>query len=138
VWSSEENTVAHCTLGNQPFIGVNSQALRSYTKRDYEDATRLRTKLIENYPEVMNSGNIGQRPNDAVYHAETNCLLRAARASGGTLKGQAVTMTVDRPMCPSCLEVLPKIGIELGNPTVTFLDEQGVVQRVMRGGEWLK
>jgi hypothetical protein len=34
--------------------------------------------------------------------------------------------------------VLPKIGIELGNPTVTFLDEQGVVLRVMRDGEWLK
>ena len=47
-------------------------------------------------------------------------------------------MTVDRPLCPSCHEVLPKVGLELGNPTVTFLDKQGNVLRVMRDGEWLK
>lgn len=121
-----------------PPAGRRGWATRSYTKRDRYNATRLRAQLIKNHPKIMSTRKIGQRPNDAVYHAETTCLLRAARANRGSLAGEAVVMTVDRPLCPSCREVLPKVGLELGNPTVTILDEQGGVLRVMRDGEWLK
>ena len=135
-WSREENSVAVCKVGEKPFIGVNSQAL-TYTHRDSGTAERLRDSLIRSYPTSMSTTNIGQFPNNAVFHAETTCLLRAARANGGTLKGQTVEVHVDREMCRSCLRLLPLIGLELGNPTVTFTVPSGRV-RTMRDGTWIK
>ncbi|MBM3544615.1 MAG: hypothetical protein FJX44_08955 [Alphaproteobacteria bacterium] len=84
----------------------------------------------------MNTDNIGQLPNNAVYHAETTCLLRAARANGGTLAGKTIEVTVDREMCPSCEKILPLIGLELGNPVITFIDPEGRVRK-MHNGEWI-
>jgi len=52
-----------------------------------------------------------------------------------TLENQAIEMTVDRVMCPSCRTVLPAIGLELGNPTVRFVSPSGSV-RIMRDGSW--
>ena len=49
----------------------------------------------------MNTDNIGRYPNNAVFHAEATCLLRAARANGGTLAGKTIDVTVDREMCPA-------------------------------------
>jgi hypothetical protein len=135
-WSRKENSVALCKVGDQPFIGVNSQAL-TYTTSDNASAERLRDTLVKSYPAIMKTTNIGRYPNDALFHAETTCLLRAARANGGTLAGQTVEVHVDREMCHSCERVLPLIGLELGNPTVKFADPAGRI-RIMRDGTWIK
>jgi hypothetical protein len=79
-WSRRENSVALCKAGDQPFIGVNSEAL-TYTTGDNASAEQLRDTLVESYPETMSTTNIGRFPNNAVFHAETTCLLRAARAN---------------------------------------------------------
>jgi hypothetical protein len=97
----------------------------------------LRQTLLEAYPDLLSSGNIGWFPNDALFHAETTCLLRAARSNGGNLSEKVVEIFVDREMCRSCEKVLPYIGLELGNPTVTFIDSMGRV-RIMRDGYWIK
>jgi len=133
-WSRRENSVALCKVGDQPFIGVNSEAL-TYTTGDNASAERIRDTLVESYPSTMNTTNIGQYPNNAVFHAETTCLLRAARANGGTLAGQTVEVHVDREMCRSCVRILPLIGLEVGNPTVIFTSPSGRV-RIMHNGTW--
>jgi len=43
----------------------------------------------------------------------------------------------DREMCRSCVRLLPLIGLELGNPTVTFTSPSGRV-RTMRDGSWIR
>jgi hypothetical protein len=40
-------------------------------------------------------------------------------------------------MCSSCRKLLPYIGLELGNPTVTFVDHIGR-RIIMRDGKLLK
>lgn len=85
----------------------------------------------------MNPENVGRIPNNALFHAETNVLLRAARAKGGTLAGRSLEVLTDRPMCPSCDKLLPLVGLELENPTVTFIGPNGVV-KTMRDGVWIK
>jgi hypothetical protein len=42
----------------------------------------------------------------------------------------------DRELCNNCKIVLPKVGLELGNPTVTFIDDAGR-RLTMRDGIWL-
>ena len=136
VWSRKQNTVALCKVDGIAFVGVNSGAF-TYGDADQSAGESLRETLLEAYPDLMSTGNIGQFPNDALFHAETTCLLRAARARGGELSGQTVEVYVDREMCPSCEKVLPYIGLELGNPTVTFVDPMGRV-RILRDGYWIK
>lgn len=72
---------------------------------------------------------------DELYHAETNVLLRASRELGGTLRGRTLEVVVDRPMCASCQDILPYVGLELGNPTVTFIGPRGET-RTMRDEAW--
>src|SRR5882757_2058569 len=86
---------------------------------------RLRDMLIEKYPDVAKRANVGWKPNNALYHAETTLLLRLANENGGSLAGRTLVMHVDETMCPSCKELLPYIGLELGNPSVTFVDHKG-------------
>jgi hypothetical protein len=100
-WSREQNTVALCKTDGVPFIGVNSGAL-TYGKQDQLAAERLRTTLVESYPDLMSTENIGRTPNDALFHGEATCLLRAAKANEGSLMGRSVEVHVDRDMCPSC------------------------------------
>lgn len=135
-WSPKRHTAALCTVDGLPFIGVNSKAVDDYTERDFTEAVRLRTTMIEKYPDLMSADNIGQRPNNGLFHAETTCLLRAARANGGSLAGPKIEMHVDRPMCDSCETLLPSVGLELGNPTVTFIDDLGTTN-TMRDGKWV-
>jgi hypothetical protein len=97
----------------------------------------MRATLIRDHPDVMRTTNIGSRPNDAVYHAETTVLLRAARQNGGMLEGKTVDVFVDRPMCESCKRILPYVGLELGNPTVNFAGRWGKT-RTIYGGAWKK
>jgi hypothetical protein len=120
--------------GRPPIFGSNSR-LPLYTSRDQAEADNIRDTLWHKYPELRGS-NKGEIPMDAVYHAETNVLLRAARELGGTLAGRTLKVVTDKPMCPSCPDILPKVGLELGNPTVTFIDRRGVT-RTMRDGRWL-
>jgi hypothetical protein len=136
IWSREQNTVATCKVGDVPLIGTNSGSI-TYTQQDQSTAERWRDALLQGYPTVMNTRRIGGFPNNAVFHAEATCLLRAARANGGTLAGQTIEVQVDRAMCASCRTVLPYIGLELGNPTVVFTDPSGRV-RIMRDGLWIK
>jgi hypothetical protein len=84
----------------------------------------------------MNTENVGQFPNNAVFHAEATCLLRAASANGGTLADKTIEVTVDREMCRSCETILPFIGLELGDPTVVFIDPTGRI-RTMHNGKWI-
>ncbi|MDJ0514332.1 MAG: hypothetical protein QNJ62_12905 [Methyloceanibacter sp.] len=137
-WPLRKNTVAHCTFDDQTFFGVNSKEGTNYTRRDDYQAKKMRGVLLEKHPEVMNADNIGQMPNNALFHAEAICLFRAARGNGGTLEGKRIQVTVDREMCKSCKEVLPLVGLELGNPTVIFRDLDGTIVRAMRNGTWLK
>ncbi len=75
------------------------------------------------------------RARDSLDHAESTLLLRAFRARG-TLSGRAIEIHTDRDMCyTSCPFVLPKLGLELGNPVVTFVGPNGA-RRTMRDGGW--
>ncbi|MPZ41292.1 MAG: hypothetical protein GEU95_25250 [Rhizobiales bacterium] len=115
------------------FFGSNSR-LPLYTSRDRREADNLRDILIQKYPHLVGS-NKGEVPMDELYHAETNVLLRASRELGGTLRGRTLEVVVDRPMCASCQDILPYVGLELGNPTVTFIGPRGET-RTMRDEAW--
>ena len=103
---------------------------------DEETANDMRARLIERYPKVMATDNLGYRPNDALYHAEATALLRAA-AGGRYLAGQTIDMHVDRWLCRSCETVLPYVGLQVGNPTVRIIDGRGGAW-LMRDGIWIK
>jgi hypothetical protein len=74
-------------------------------------------------------------PLNALFHAETTSLLRAARGNGGTLEGQEVEVYVDGKICKNCRTILPEVIKRLGNPTVRFTDQRGYFGAV-RNGEW--
>jgi hypothetical protein len=120
----EEGVVAVTNGESKNEFGVNSTS-SAYTPKDQIEADRLRAKLIKKYPEMTDRGNIGWRPNDALYHAETTLLLKLAGENGGSLAGRELVIHTDGEMCPSCRKLLPYIGLELGNPTVTFIDNRG-------------
>lgn len=124
-------------MDGETYMGVNSGARVDYTPQDFSDAASLRMRMLWKYPDIMNTGNIGQIPNNALYHAEATILLRAARENGGTLSGKSIEVTVDRELCGSCEAILPYIDLELGNPTVEFTEPTGRV-RTMRNGSWFE
>jgi len=132
--SRSDGTVAFTEVDGQAVFGVNSDA-PGYTARDEAMARDMRQRLIERHPDVMATGNVGHKPNDALFNAEANALMRAAETYGGTLAGCTIEMRVDRPLCPSCGVVLPYVGLQLGNPTVRFVDPFGNVS-TMRHGRW--
>jgi hypothetical protein len=134
-WRRDSDTVAITTINSLPVVGINSGA-PTYTARDRRTADIARDTLIAKYPDIMETRNIGRRPNDALFHAETTILLRAARANHGSLSDQEINVRIDRNMCKSCEKVLPKLGLELGNPTVTFVNPNGV-RRTMQDGKWM-
>ena len=136
LFGKKEGTVAVTTINGEDIFGANSNS-PTYTTTDRIAAEGMRDTLLEKYPTVMDTTNIGHRPNDALFHAETTVLLRAARANSGTLEGRELKVYVDRAMCPSCEAVLPLIGMELGNPTVTFLESTGE-RTIMKNGVWMK
>ncbi len=129
-------TVAWTVVDGREFYGANSGS-SAYTPDDDAAARRMRSRMLTNYPDVMSSANIGEMPNNVLFHAEATVLLRAANKNGGTLAGKTVEVIVDREMCNNCQlsKVLPKLGLELGNPTVTFVDKVGTV-KTMRNGNW--
>ena len=136
LFGRNEGTVAVSTIDGKDVFG-SSSASPTYTSVDRREAEQMRDMLIARYPDVMNTMSIGQMPNDALFHAESNVLLRSARMSGGTLAGRSIDIVVDRKMCNNCEKVLPLLGFELGNPTVTVSDSRGLLG-VFRDGAWLK
>lgn len=118
---TNDDTVAVAELDSEPVFGVNSRAA-TFTDSDAIESRRYVDILVKKYPETMSTDNLGQFPNNAMSHAETNLLTRAAGARGGTLNGRDIKVQVDRDLCPSCMSVLPKLGLELGNPNMTYID----------------
>jgi hypothetical protein len=60
--------------------------------------------------------------------------IRRALANGGSLEGRVIEIHVDSKMCEyGCPEMLPLLGRQFGNPTVTFVDKFGN-RRLLRGG----
>lgn len=96
-------------------------------------ATLLRSEQERQFKRFGSLIRVGGRPRAS--HAETAGMVRAAEKNGGTLAGKTVTVTINRPMCRHRETVLPKVRLELGNPTVTFIEPSGRV-RIMRDGDW--
>jgi type II secretory pathway pseudopilin PulG len=135
LFGRHDGTVSYTTINGKDIFGSNSTS-PTYEASDRAAADSMRDILINNYPEVVNSENIGRMPNNALYHAETTALLRAAQQNGGTLSGQSLDILVDSEMCNNCDVVLPYLGLELGNPRVTFTDSRGA-RSTMHNGRWL-
>jgi hypothetical protein len=135
LFQSRIGTVTYTHIDGENIFGANSTS-PTFLSADFAAAERVRDALIEKYPVVMNTENIGRRPNNAVFHAEATVLLRAANAHGGTLVGRTLEVFSDRAICDSCKVVLPLIGRELGNPTVTFVGPSGST-KTMRNGAWI-
>jgi hypothetical protein len=133
---TEEGVVACTEINGREVCGSNSGFKDAYDAEDYKRATDLRQDLISKHLYIMAIRNIGFKPNVAVYHAETTVLLRAKHENGGTLAGQTMRVFVEKTPCPSCQAILPYIGLELGNPTVTFISRSGWT-RTMRNGRWI-
>jgi hypothetical protein len=121
-------------MDGQGYLGVAS-TMPGYTQEDRDAANAMRDRLVQSDPSVMATDNVGRKPNDSLYHAETTALMRAARANGGSLSGRSIEMYVDRDICSSCEAVLPLVGRELGHPTVRFIDIYGQ-RRTLRRGKW--
>ena len=136
LFGRKDGTVTVTTLNGSDIFGSNSGS-PTYTSQDRIAAEGMRNALIEKYPGIMDSENIGRRPNDALFHAETTVLLRAARENGGTLAGQTLEVFGDKPLCYSCRKVLPYVGLELGNPEITFVDSTGL-RWTIHNGTWVK
>jgi len=134
-YGSAEGTVAFASVDGKPVFGVNSDA-PGYSVADGAAARTMRDRLIEAYPDVMNTDGMSWKPNDVVYHAEANALMRAAEPLGGSLAGRTIDVTVDRELCGSCRKALPLVGVQLGNPKVRFTDMSGATW-VMQDGVWI-
>ncbi len=135
LFGHRRGTVTVTTFNGKYIFGSNSNS-PTYTRSDQALAEGVRRALIQKYPDVMKSDNIGEKPNDALFHAEATVLLRAARENGGTLAGQTLEVFADRNLCRSCGKVLPYLGVELGDPTVTFVGPGGS-RKTMRNGSWI-
>ncbi len=133
----EDDTVAVTRIDGVILFGVNSTA-PGYGTVDHAEADAMRWNMVNKYPELMKkTENIGSIPNNSLYHAESTVLLKAARENGGTLSGRMIEVDVGRVMCrTSCPYVLPKLGLELGNPMIRFIGPTGEA-RTMHNGEWL-
>jgi hypothetical protein len=134
LFGDKVGTIAWTKIDGTDVYGENSQS-PTYAAIDRAAAERMRDTLMQKYPEMRRSDNIGGMPYNAVFHAETTVLLRAARANGGTLAGRTLEVFVDGRTCNNCEKILPKVGLELGNPIVTFVDPKGST-RTMRNGSW--
>jgi hypothetical protein len=135
-WALDKGTVAVAKIDGTVVFGVNSGA-PGYSSVDRVNAEAWRATLVDRYPSVMDTSNIGRRPNDSVYHAEATAVIRAAQERGGTLAGLSFEVHTDRVLCSSCEAVLPKLGLELGNPTVTFFEIPTGKIWIMRDGSWI-
>jgi hypothetical protein len=133
-----KGTISISVFNGRVYYGASSDIRipELYTEVDRARATLKRNIMVEKYPDVMNTRNVGQIPNDALFHAEATILLRMAHDNGGTLAGQVIEVHSDRAMCPlSCDKVLPTFALELGNPLVIFVGPNGQ-RRTAWNGKW--
>lgn len=136
VWPEDRGTVAVGKIDGDLYVGVNSTA-PGYNGVDRSTALRFREMLISKYPLDMGAMNPGGIPNDGLFHAETTILLRAASDRGWSLDNRSIEIMVDRGVCYSCGQVLPKLGMEIGNPYVTFVERDTGFRSEMWNGRWL-
>jgi hypothetical protein len=136
LFGRNRGTVAVTTIDGINVYGSNSNS-PTYTVEDRSAAESMRNALSERYPELMYSDHPGGMPKNALFHAETTILLRSARQNFGTLAGRSLDIYVDRGMCNNCEQLLPYVGLELGDPEVTFIGPTGI-RRTMRGGSWVE
>jgi hypothetical protein len=136
LFGNKEGVVAVTTIDGVDIFGANS-GWPAYTSADSAAASKLRDTLVKKYPTRFSTENLGGVPNDALFHTETTVLSRAAQRYGGTPAGRTLTVYGDTRMCRNCKRVLPYVGLELGNPTVKFVDPDGSI-RTMRDGSWMK
>jgi hypothetical protein len=129
-WDRARNTVAVATPGDrQIFFGINSGA-PTYTSQDRDTVRSNLDSVIEQYPMI--------RPQQkAFYHAESTILFRMSEAFGGTLTGRSLRVTVDREICGACEQVLPRLGVYLGNPSVSFYDRLGF-KGIVQDRDWFQ
>lgn len=135
IWPRDRDVVSVTTANGIPYVGTNSGA-PTYTTRDFRAGQAAVDVPSAKNPKLGNRRNPGQAPNNSIFHAEATALLRAARGNRGTLKDMSLEVHTDRPMCRNCSQVLPLLGRELGDPTVTFVGPNGA-RRTMRDGKWI-
>lgn len=128
-------TVAVTTMDGEVITGTSSD-YGDWHPIDHFEARALRSTIMRKYPHLARQ-NSGQIPLDALFHAETNLLLRAARRNGRSLAGKSLDIFVDNETCLSCQDTLGPVGLELGNPTLTFINSTtGRIMGVVRDGKW--
>jgi hypothetical protein len=133
----DEVTVAVTTIDGRRDIHGTSSKYGDWRAIDHVEVRRLRAIILRRNPHLAKGPGLTNIPLDAFYHAETNLLLRAARENRGSLAGQTFDVYVDNETCPSCKKVLGYVGLELGNPTVAFINARtGRVMGVVRDGKW--
>ncbi|MEI7776608.1 MAG: hypothetical protein WCK17_17755, partial [Verrucomicrobiota bacterium] len=135
-WRAESGTVAVTQVDGKLYFGVNSSA-PGYTDADRSAANASRWELYSRDAGTGRPENLGSIPYDSAYHAEATVLQRAARDNGGLLTDRYLEVHVDRDMCRSCDKTLPQLGLQLGNPTVTFVNTKTGERSTMRNGQWL-
>ncbi|MDC7785672.1 hypothetical protein PQJ75_06180 [Rhodoplanes sp. TEM] len=135
-WPLDRGTVAVAEVNGLLYFGTNSGA-PTCTRVDETAAIRMRDMLITTYPKIMSSAQIGQIPNNSLFHAEATILLRASRDFSGSLDETAIQVFVDRDLCFSCRRALPVLGLELGNPRVTYVERSSGRRSEMWNGRWL-
>jgi hypothetical protein len=109
LFDDSPGAVTWTRFDGKDIFGSNSNS-PTYAPVDRVAAETMRDVLTRKYPNVMATDNVGQMPNNAVFHAEATILLRAARESGGTLAGRTLEVYSDREICNNCKIVLPKVG----------------------------
>ncbi len=132
LFGDRRGAVTVTTIDGRQIYGSNPN-LGEWRSIDRSEADRLRATVVQKHPELADPDNIGRRPLNAFYHAETNVLLRAARQHGGSLAGRTLEVFGDRELCRNCKEILPYVGVELGNPTVTFIEPDGTRWKMRNG-----
>jgi hypothetical protein len=134
--TSDQVTVAVTTIDGRDFHRTSSRR-GDWRTVDHVEVRGLRSTILRRNPHLARRPSLTEVPLDAFYHAETNLLLRAAREHGGSLAGKSIDVFVDNEVCSSCKNVLRYVGLELGNPTVTFINSRtGRAMGVVRDGRW--
>jgi hypothetical protein len=132
LFRNKMGSAAATTVDDETIVGVNSTS-PAYEPIDGIERNRLIDRYAEVHPEHAEKAMLRQMPVNAFTHAETTVLLRAARKYGGTLAGRTLEVFGEDRLCNNCEEILPFVGQELGNPTVTFFDPRGEVGTIRDG-----
>jgi hypothetical protein len=101
LFGHKTGAVTWLKFNEKDIFGSNSKS-HLYTSIDNAAAVAMRSILLQKYPELFKSDNIGQMPANAVFHAEVTVLLRAARENRGTLAGLTLEVVSDRDICNNC------------------------------------